>query len=331
MMTNLPPAAQAAAPLIALLLHTACAAAGAPEGERAVEISGPVDEPADLSGVVRAGGFWWIVSDEGHTLQRLAGAEKPELLRVSGPPYALAEDGPELDLEALAADGDTLFALGSHSHKRPRLKAETAAENRRRIDRIVEEPSRHRLFRVRLDPEGAVAGHRWIDLRPVLADDPLLAPFLAVPGKENGIDLEGLTYFAGKLFAGFRSPVLRDGWVPVMVFEFDNPADYELRFVRLDGHGIRAMAPADDEILLVDGDAQRGVGPQTIWAWNGRDALPGRGSAGRLRRLLDIEAGALAIEGIAVVGTDETHYEVLAIRDGAAGGASLLRLPRRGS
>ena len=44
--------------------------------------------------------------------------------------------------------------------------------------------------------------------------------------QENGVDIEGLAWRDGELIAGFRGPVLRANYVPVMRFTFDKPKRY---------------------------------------------------------------------------------------------------------
>ena len=48
-------------------------------------------------------------------------------------------------------------------------------------------------------------------LTRALADDPHFGPYLAIPGKDNGFDIEGLAVDGRQLLLGLRGPVLR-GW-----------------------------------------------------------------------------------------------------------------------
>ncbi|MFO0119910.1 MAG: DUF3616 domain-containing protein, partial [Cyanobium sp.] len=76
----------------------------------------------------------------------------------------------------------------------------------------------HVLGCLRLNGEGLpVAGQRLAfdaaagrdALSQVLAADPLIAPFLKIPSKENGLDIEGIAARAERLLVGLRGPVLR--------------------------------------------------------------------------------------------------------------------------
>jgi hypothetical protein len=85
-----------------------------------------------------------------------------------------------------------------------------------------------------------------IDLNKRLRKDPLLHVFSCTPSKENGIDIEGMAYRDGLLYLGFRGPVLRDNYVPVMAVDFEQPKGYALSFVRLDDQGVRDMVALDE-------------------------------------------------------------------------------------
>ncbi|MEL6196926.1 MAG: DUF3616 domain-containing protein [Pseudomonadota bacterium] len=191
-------------------------------------------------------------------------------------------EGEELDIEALAVDPDTrtVFVAGSHSAKRRRVKADkSAADNRARlsVDGIVAEPFRRGLFRFRLteDLTGVDGTIDRLDLWSALEGSDVLAPFLALPSKENGVDLEGLALGPdGWLWVGFRGPVLRGNWVPVMRFD-PRSGEHALRFVTLGGRGIRAIARITDGFLLVAGPVGDQDWDHRLYYWDGGCLLPG--------------------------------------------------------
>src|SRR6266508_350209 len=74
-----------------------------------------------------------------------------------------------------------------------------------------------------------------------------------VASKENRVDIEGLAVKDGRLYFGFRGPVLRDGWVPILVTAWDDVDAAEVRYVQLDGRGIRDIAVVDDGFLILAG------------------------------------------------------------------------------
>ena len=80
--------------------------------------------------------------------------------------------------------------------------------------------------------------------------------FLAIPGKDNGFDIEGLAVAGERLFMGLRGPVLR-GWAVMLEVELEEdndqpctlrlnaigPSDrlYRKHFLHLGGLGIRDL------------------------------------------------------------------------------------------
>jgi Protein of unknown function (DUF3616) len=96
-------------------------------------------------------------------------------------------------------------------------------------------------------------------LQGILKGDKILGPFTKIPSKENGTDIEGIAVKDETLFLGFRGPVRRENFVPVMVLQLDRPEDYELRFVNLDGHGIRDITAVENGFLIIGGPVGDGL------------------------------------------------------------------------
>jgi hypothetical protein len=74
----------------------------------------------------------------------------------------------------------------------------------------------------------------------LIVNDPFLAPYVALPSKENGIDIEGIAATDKYLFVGFKGPVFRQNYVPILQLNHDFepvPADSgsPLLFVDLGG------------------------------------------------------------------------------------------------
>lgn len=89
----------------------------------------------------------------------------------------------------------------------------------------------------------------------------VLEPFVEIPSKENGIDIEGISARGKKLYIGFCGPVFRENWVPIIVTEFDDlPGKAILQFVSLQGLGIRDIVALDDSFLLLGTICTRGMG-----------------------------------------------------------------------
>ncbi|MCK5872947.1 MAG: DUF3616 domain-containing protein, partial [Methylococcales bacterium] len=131
-----------------------------------------------------------------------------------------------------------------------------------------------------------------------------------------------------QLYIGFRGPVLRGNWVPVIVTEFSHPAKKaELRFINLGGLGIRDMVFVNHQFLLIAGPVGDGPGGYHLYSWNGLDCVPGKhGAKGVVRHLGQIPADSDAkAEGMAVLSnTEATLLELLVIFDGPQRGAPVL-------
>jgi hypothetical protein len=240
-------------------------------------------------------------------------------------------DGKEMDIEGIAVEGDTLYVLGSHSANRSRVKGDKKYKRNLktfRDDQINHQKSRDRLYRVKLDAQGrAIDGEtRHISLRKLINDHPVLKTFSEIPSKENGVDIEGIAVKNGTLYLGFRGPVLRDGYVPVMTLTFDDPAGTDdLLYVRLGGRGIRSLASVSDGFLIVAGPVGDGPGSYQLYHWNGLDEVPGddrdANDMGKVRLLGEIrpptedgESGKA--EGVVVLAEQPDSYDLIVVYDG---------------
>ena len=287
-----------------------------------ITVRGELTDGDDVSGIGLWRGELVIAADEGAALQRLI-PDSGGGYSV-GSPIGLLPGNVEIDLEGVAVDGETIFAIGSHALKRRRLKPKhSVSRNRRRLHEVVHEKERDGLFRLIPDagnPERFAIER--IDLRPLIEANELLAPFAAIPGKENGIDIEGLATDGRRVWLGFRSPVLREGQVPVMVLDFASPAEYELRFVDLGGRGIRGMTRLKTGFLLIAGPERASQGEFELLLWDGSDMLPGTDAVpGILRsvgKLPNPDGGKP--EGLTLIEQGGGAFEVLVVYDGAPGG-----------
>jgi hypothetical protein len=102
------------------------------------------------------------------------------------------------------------------------------AENARRLAKLALDGNRRLLACLPIEPNHnepclarqAKDGRRAMRLKGdsranlltrALADDPHFGPYMAIPGKDNGFDIEGLAVDGHRLLLGLRGPVLR-GW-----------------------------------------------------------------------------------------------------------------------
>jgi len=255
-----------------------------------------------------------------------------QLLKREGNDYHLSseilvykgnkERGRELDIEGIATEGNHIFVVGSHALARKRIKPQADhKKNLKRLATIKMEPGRKQLFRLTLDSTNSVIKRERTSLAEIISNDPILSPFAAIPSKENGIDIEAVAAKNGQLYLGFRGPVLRGGYVPVMQLQFDKPKEsYRLHYLNLGGRGIRDMATVSDGFLILAGPVGDEALSYQLLHWNGHDTLPGS-SNGQLKLLDEINspAGGKA-EGIAVSGTTDLFYNIIVVFDGIKGG-----------
>jgi hypothetical protein len=277
-----------------------------------------------LSAVVQIGDTLWVANDEALSLERLsrqretAGGEiryadhrqfpLHEVLQLPMPPAA---DGKieEADIEGLDYDGGYLWLVGSHSLKRDKPKEENSIEkNTQRLAKVSRDGNRFLLARIPLakatqllertveqDGSSRTAARLRGDadgnaLTEALATDEHLGPFLALPGKDNGFDIEGLAVTGDRVFLGLRGPVLR-GWAMLLelaVAEQDastltlkpigvDGRPYRKHFLDLKGLGIRDLCVQGSDLLILAGPTMALAGPLTIFRWPG-GARPDRES-----------------------------------------------------
>jgi len=313
-----------------------------------VVFRGEIRVPDNLSavGLAAGGRFIVVAADEGPFVQVLKRTGPDEYtLHETIPLIDGAQDDDEIDIEGIACSEDVVYAIGSHSRKRSLLKPDkTQKANRKRLAENLREPLREKVFRLELDAAGRLASPiRSTSLRPRLENDELLAPFLAIPGKENGIDIEGIALAPDGLVAAFRSPVFREGFAPVLFFSFDRPEAGRLALVHLGGRGIRDILRVSDGYLLIGGPVNDEPVSFELYHWDGRDGIPGKDAdlTGSVKPLGTIPvterfppAGALGLgnappvaspvprpvakpEGLAVLAESPDHYELLIVFDGS--------------
>ena len=295
----------------------------------------------NLSAVRGDGHHLWIAGDETATVERLTGDSNGAATYGGHVTFSLADvvDLPgsaddEVDVEGLARNGAYLWAVGSHSRKRKKVKEHHShAKAAKRLAKVSDEPSRRVLARLAMDDgvpvKSTSAGHRSAALdQPgligLLADDPHLAPFLAIPGKDNGLDIEGIAVHGAsgeeRLFLGLRGPVLR-GWAVVLqlapraegdelrLAPVDGSDQYLKHFLNLEGLGIRDLCPHGDDLLILAGPSMDLDGPVRLYRWRGAARLEAPEIVHRddLHRELDLPYG----EG-------DDHAEGIAVLDDGA-------------
>lgn len=290
----------------------------------------------DLSGAAVHGDALFVAPDEGTALLRLtrtaAGWGEPVPLPLEASLDLPGKPGGETDAEGLDLVDGCLWVVGSHSAKRRRVVPGTPATDvGTRLGRVSTEKSRRLLARVPLvdapDGNGSLLAGRDDDvpgpglptrlpggrrgLHGALAADEHLGPFLGIPGKDNGFDVEGIAVRPdGVVLLGLRGPVLR-GWAVVLGVSL-KAARAELvlegvtkHFLDLDGLGVRDLARHGDDLLVLAGPTMALDGPARVYRVPGAVSSTLPPSVARsvmeLVAELPVGAGVDKPEGLAVL------------------------------
>jgi hypothetical protein len=220
---------------------------------------------AELSGAARFGDLVLLVSNEvtgpeknQNSLQLFERKGKKTFNWIGDKPITLpGKDAcTDADLEGIAVLGDRAYVVGSHSLARPRVKPKASHDaNKALLDagKLDDPPcdKRSTLVELQLSATGEILSSKPIDLAGAIARHPVFAPFRQVPSKENGVDIEGIAVTQEEIYIGFRGPVLRDNYVPVLVLDRAQPGTgSKLRYLQLGGRGIREIARVRDGFLI---------------------------------------------------------------------------------
>jgi hypothetical protein len=260
-----------------------------------------------LSGAAAVGNFLFVAPDEGASIVRLQRHNASGNYRAATE-FAVADcvsvpgaTGDEIDLEGMDIANGFVWMVGSHSAVRARVKKSTPPDEvPDLLVTVTHPPARRFLARVPLSvgPEGPqpVASTKGSSGKTVLAaslpDDGVgvlarllsqdlhLSPFIEVPGKDNGLDIEGLAVIGSRVLLGLRGPVLR-GWAVIIEIQPrpcpEDPTTLELgpingpegpryakHFLDLHGLGIRDLARHGEDLLILAGPTMVLDGPSRV-------------------------------------------------------------------
>lgn len=253
-------------------------------------------------------GSLWVGSDELRSIERFSsvapyvyGERKSFQLRDF---VTLLNDEDEVDIEGMDYAAGYLYFTGSHSLKRKKPKGKGVKKDAARLGDVVREANRYllgripvmegELFKSYAHPEYSAESVRAGVLETLgegnvlteaLKDDPHLGPFLSfpLPGKDNGFNIEGLAVSEGRVFLGFRGPVLRgmaiileislaaEGEVLTLEPIGKGGAPYRKHFVDLRGLGVRDLCFCGNNLIILAGPTVELEGAMAVFCW--RDAL----------------------------------------------------------
>lgn len=263
-----------------------------------------------LSTGLRTGDNLWLSCDERTTIERLtvdsdgsfAGHQSFDLRDYLELPDG---DNSEVDIEGMGTTDHYIWIIGSHSLKRKKPRGHDSVEKQmKRLAKIQNDPNRYLLARIPflLDEEsGQYVLHKKCEhpdqpghilraaqlhgnktsslLTDVLQKDEHIAPFLTIPGKDNGLDVEGLTTSGERIFIGLRGPVLR-GWAIVLEIETEEDdkgqlhlkqltekRSYKKHFLHLKGKGIRELRIFGEDMYILAGPTMDQDGVIAIYRW----------------------------------------------------------------
>jgi hypothetical protein len=263
---------------------------------------------ANLSGAAFTGDWLWVAGDEACGLDRLRRLDPVgrEVLRfgdVRDFPLSDLLDLPgtaeeEADLEGMAVADGCLWVVGSHGRKRKNAKpGRDHAENAGRLAKVALDGNRRLLACLPIEPDAIgepclvrhtrdgrralrLTGHSQANLlTEALAEDPHFGPYMAIPGKDNGFDIEGLAVDGRRVLLGLRGPVLR-GWSALLEIAVearedqlrlvpldDSGALIRKHFLQLDGLGVRDLHFSGDDLYILAGPTMVLNGEIRVFKW----------------------------------------------------------------
>ena len=300
-----------------------------------LRIVGDVVNGRDISGVVNLGPSLAVCADETSGIQEYEPRQDGKYDAL--PPFLLpvGNANTELDLEGLAFDAGTLYAVGSRPPSRSQPILPNWAQNRVALADTHDSSKRRRnvVYRVRVGGAGGMTAAGQLDLAGIILSDRFLKRFKKVPGQENGIDVEGLAIDGDWLVLGLRGPVLRGNFTPVLRIKpsgnFKRAKKLKVLFVDLDGRGIRGMTRVPTGFLILAGPVGHESQSFRVYHWDGEDMVPGERmptdgslSLGRATLLGTVPVSADAkAEGLTVLSETSDAYELLVVFDSAKDGA----------
>ena len=277
---------------------------------RANNASGEDRLSGQTSAVVQAEGYLWVASDESNSIERFSKTEsgiyaQHQTFRLANYLTLPGNDEEEIDIEGLSYDSGYIWVVGSHSLRRRKADSkEKMAKQIRRLGKLRTTDNRYLLARIPLAPDtkgewtlrkhvgGAKKTSRTAarlmggDGGNVLTDalrlDDHIGPFLSIPSKDNGFDIEGLAVCGNRAFLGLRGPLL-GGWAIVIEILLkdiapgiiglaaidDDDRLYRKHFLDLRGLGVRDLCVHGSDLLVLAGTTMSLNGPAAIFRWAG--------------------------------------------------------------
>jgi hypothetical protein len=317
---------------------------GMPPGSRADDIW-PVKEKLvskkgkhskDISGIACTGGGFprscLVIDDDMQAAQfvrvhdgELRAGDTVELIddKFNGEPI-------ELDGEGVAYDSGSFYVIGSHGHPCDKDHVLDPTANADEIAARIAAASQVVRIRLKdstgekLSKKDAQEVERSSKLRPIIAAQPDLKPFLDRRLENNGVTIEGIAILNELLFVGFRGPSLHQGMAPLLSVRleavFGNAAP-EPKLERLplgEARGVRDLAPFEQGLLVLAGPTGDIAGSYSVHWWN-----PVTGKTQFLADITDAAQAGKHSKPEAILPLDKSPFglRVLIMSDGETEGA----------
>ncbi len=274
--------------------------------------TGHVAEDKDLSGIAFISPTHGLIgADERGFVQVVTLSQTARTLQA-GETFSLLGNDAEIDIEAIAAEGDAYYIVGSHGVAKKTGDYQSA---------------RYTICRLRVDPATGIPVDDKPDvssLTSILKNDPTLGPHFAKPLQEKGINIEGLAIRSGRLFVGLRNPNL-NGYAFVIeiaaddVFRHRPQSPYTLHRLELGtGLGIREIVTDQRGFLLIAGNA--GSEPSDAYP-KAQDYKKDRGY-----QIVRWDGKGSAVQSIGTIPDPPGKAEAMAVLDESPNAATVLVL-----
>ena len=315
--------------------------------------------PISLSAIEQIGNTLWLAGDESTSVERLISQDHANYGDHQSFDLGVFFELPkgadqEIDLEGLSWDQSSkrLWLVGSHSWRRKQPKPGASNEKAfKALSTVDRQANRYLLGSIELGNVSADDGE-WTPIpgsgraagfstegssliSQLQSDGGMLAPFLNIPSKDNGFDIEGLAVKDDTVLIGLRGPVLR-GWTSVLRFQFEQgdggtlvPKQagnhrYLHHVLDLGGLGVRDLCVCGNDILVLAGPTMELDGPMRVFRW--RDAFELKEDTcidgSQLQMLFEVPWGDRVdhAEGLAVFDRENHAPQLLVVYDSPAKG-----------
>ena len=186
----------------------------------------------------------------------------------------------ELDGEGVAFSDGAFYVIGSHGHPRDQKHRLDPQGDATEIAAKIKASSQ--VLRVRLptsawtDNADTVEGDVQSSsrLREAIASNNELAPFLDQRLDTGGMTIEGVAAANGRLYIGFRSPLLDAQTAVIMDVSLASvfgtgSLDARVTKLNLGGRGIRDLAVYENSFLILAGPASEEGDDYAVYQWDG--------------------------------------------------------------